>query len=158
MLWCKVSGALTLLVCGLLLSVCAVRILRRRLRHSEAYFLLFCALREEIDRYNTPLCGALRGLDAALLEPCGIGGQIGEITELIPTPTPYLSKETSAMLFLFVKDAAFLSRAALLERLDTIIDCFQSSVSAQKRTISREERVAFFLPLATAAALILFFI
>lgn len=156
MLWCKVLGALTLLACGLPLSVCAVRVLRRRLRHSEAYFLLFCALREEIDRYNTPLCSALRGLDVALLEPCGISGQIGEIKGLIPTPTPYLSKESTAMLFLFVKDAVFLSREALLARLDAIIACLQSSVSAQKRTISREEHVAFFLPTAIAAALILF--
>ena len=155
MLYCKLLGAGVLLCCGLAVSVSAVALLRRRVQQTEGFLALLAALREQIDRYATPLRGALRALDPRLLAACGIRGQI-ETPEALLTAAPlYLSREAAEALELFARDAQGASREELLRRCDAASERLRLYHEAARRPLPRERQAAFFLPLAAAAALAL---
>jgi hypothetical protein len=152
--WCKAIGALILFACGLLVSLCAIGILRQRYQQAEAFLRLFLALREEIDRFGTPFAVALRSLSAHTVATCGISVQAGKAEELLRVPL-YLSNDAIEVLAEFVRDADISPKVALLDSFNRIIDYFQKYLNALKAARSREERAALFLPLAAAATLVL---
>ncbi len=153
----KYLGCLLLLGAGALTGLALLRFERRRVAQAEGFRTLLCLLRWQIDTLARPLPQILAACDEGVLAACGWQEKArpADFGALLEGVTLYLSEEICTLLYDFKGALGTSYREEQLRTCDYHLSRLSPYCDTLQRELPKRERVALFLPLAAALALIL---
>ena len=156
----KWLGALFLLSAGALVSRLLICFEKRRVLQAEGYLALLRFLRWQIDALAKPLPQILAACDGDVLLACGWQKEAPPetLTTLLEGSALYLSDEVCALLHTFAQELGKGYRDEQLRGCDYHLARLSPYCDALRKDLPKKERIALFLPIAAALALILLLI
>ena len=156
----KWLGAFLILLVGALISASLLAFERRRVRQAEGFLSLLRFLRWQIDALAKPLPQILAACDRTVLSSCGWQEKEPPATlgALLDGVSLYLSPEICTLLFDFAAGFGAGYREEQLRGCEYHLARLSPYCDMLQRELPKRERVALFLPVAAALALILLLI
>ena len=156
----KWLGCFLILAAGAFVGIVLVTFERRRVTQAEGFLSLLRLLRWQIDSLARPLPEILAACDKNVLIACGWQKKAppADFNTLLDNTELYLSEEICILLYDFGRGLGAGYRDEQLRTCDYHLAKLSPYSDTLRRDLPKKERVALFLPIATALALILLFI
>ena len=157
MLIFKWLGCLLILTAGALIGIALLAFEKRRMAQAEGFLSLIRLLRWQIDTLGRPLPEILAACDSSVLTACGWQKKEPppDFIALLDGTPLYLAEEICTLLFDFGHSLGGGYRDEQLRTCDYHLARLSPYCDTLRRELVKRERVALFLPLAAALALIL---
>ena len=153
----KCLGCILLLIASALIATSLLAFERRRVTQAEGFLALIRFLRCQIDTLARPLPQILAECDASVLHACGwtAAPRPTSLITLLDGTALYLSEEICTLLYDFGRSLGIGYRDEQLRSCDYHLARLTPYCDTLRRDLPKKERVALFLPIAAALALIL---
>ena len=152
----RMLGALLLLIAAALWGLARVLALRRARLLGEAYLLLLCHIRAQIEGYAMPVAAIFATADQKMLAACG-APQARDLGEMLAVSGEGLAPEVRALLCAFCDTLGTSLRAEQLRACDRTVARLEGLLPAARADAPRRTRLLLLLPpLGTGIFLLLF--
>ena len=151
----KWMGATAIFACGVFVGGCLAAFYRRRLAQAEGFLALLRLIRLQIDCFSMPVSRILSECDREILLACGTEGVPRDLKGLLASVKLYLPEEMCRLLEDFSARLGGSYREEELRALGYYIARLTPYCDQLRLELAKRQRLAWLLPLALSAALVL---
>ena len=154
----KWMGLILIFLCGVGAGYFLCLFERRRCRQAEGFLSLLRHIRMQIDCFSLPVCKILSTLDAQLRIDCCVPERASDFAALLESTRLLLPEEACTLLQDFSRDLGKNYREEQLRCCDYYLSRLSPLCEKLRTELPRRLRLAWLLPTALCAALILMLI
>lgn len=151
MLLIKILGGGLILSAGSFAAYSAVRFEKRKLSVIDGWIDLIFHIRSQIDCYLMPLDEILACTDLEILKACMCRTPHPDLSTLLHTSAPYLSREGERLLTAFVKEIGGSYREEQLRRCDYYINALRTIREKIADDLPARQKLCITISLCAAA-------